>query len=103
MTGVTRLLAALLMLALLADASACTTAPLVAERGDGVLRMSQLCHCGCHARTGAPAGIGLTQVAALPAETPVPLGPRAEIERAPAPLPPETPPRAVDHVPISLA
>jgi hypothetical protein len=102
-TALARLFAALLVAAVLADASACATAPLVAERGDGVVRMSQLCTCGCHAHTGAPAGIGLTQLAALPAESLVPNAPRIEPAQAPVSVPRAAPRRPIDHVPIPLA
>ncbi len=103
MSAIARALAALVVVAVLADASACLTAPTVGPAGDGVVRVSAVCACGCHAHTGSLGGIGLTQLAAPPAETPVPSAAPAWPARAAVSQPSAAPARRIDHVPISLA
>ena len=98
-----RLLAALLLLGVLADASTCIVAFSRIDPPLGQIAMSALCPCGCNAHTGALAGIGLTQLAAPPAEVVLSDAPRAAFELAALPRPSRAPGREIDHVPIVLA
>ena len=98
-----RLLAALLLLGVLADASTCIVASSKIDPPLGQIAMSAPCPCGCNAHTGALAGIGLTQHAAPPTEVVLPDAPRAAFEPAALPRPSRAPGRAIDHVPIALA
>jgi hypothetical protein len=95
--------AALVLVGVLADASACILASTRIDGSAGQISISALCPCGCNAHTGALAGIGISQLAALPAEVVPPAGPRV----APGPADPQRPSvapiRAIDHVPILLA
>jgi len=98
-----RLLAALVLAGVLADASACIVAFAPAHDPAGQLSVSALCPCGCRAHTGALAGIGITQPGATPAASLLPDGPRVAPERGVPPQPPLAPVPAIDHVPIVLA
>lgn len=98
-----RVLGALVLVGVLADASACIVAYARVDTSPTELAISALCPCGCKAHTGALAGVGLTQLAASPAETVLPDAPRVAPERAAPPSPPRAPVEAIDHVPILLA
>jgi hypothetical protein len=98
-----RILAALLLVGVLADASACIVAFTRADEPAEQNAMSALCPCGCKAHTGALAGIGITQLAAPPAEGILPDGPRVAPEPAVLSRPSLVPVRKIDHVPLLLA
>jgi hypothetical protein len=97
------MLAALVLLGVLADASVCIVEFAKVGGSAGQISISALCPCGCRAHTGALAGIGITQLAAPPAEAVLPAGPRVAPEPAALPRPSFAPTRAIDHVPILLA
>ena len=103
MNPLRRLLAALVLAGVLADASACSVAFAPALAPGVALSISALCPCGCRAHTGALAGVGLTQLAATPAEIVLPDAPRVAPEPAAPPVLPRAPSEAIDHVPIQLA
>ena len=96
-------LGALVLVCVLADASACIVAFPSPAPELGVVGISALCPCGCKAHTGSLGGIGLTQLAAAPAEISLPIAPRPVIEAAAPELPPSAPTTEIDHVPIRLA
>ena len=98
-----RTLGALVLLGVLADASVCAVAYPKVESALGQTAVSALCPCGCSAHTGALAGVGLTQLAATPAEIVLPAAPRVAPEPAAPPVLPRAPSEAIDHVPIQLA
>lgn len=98
-----RALSALLLFGVLADASACIVAFARPAGEAEPASVSALCPCGCNAHTGALAGIGITQLAALPAEAVFPLiSPRLSPEPEGANRIALAPVRAIDHVPILL-
>ena len=98
-----RWLGALVLLGVLADASACIVAYAKLDPPLGETAISAQCPCGCKAHTGALAGVGLTQLAATPAEIVLPDATRSAPERAALPLLPRAPSEPIDHVPILLA
>ena len=91
-----------MLLGVLADASACIVAFARADEPLGQIAVSALCPCGCKTHTGALGGVGITQLAATPAETVLPDAPRVAPERAALPLLPRAPIEPIDHVPILL-
>ena len=97
-----RTLAALVLLGVLADASACLIAFARVDTGAEPTAISALCPCGCKAHTGALGGVGITQLAATPAELVLPEAPRVAPARAELPLLPLAPNEPIDHVPILL-
>jgi hypothetical protein len=113
---IARLVALLALCAVLGDASACLVdepdigpranvprgAPPPGATGEP-LAMSPACPCGCDHHGPTLAGVGLGQVAALPAESELPRVERPVAPRAETPLPPSAPVRAIDHVPIVRA
>ncbi len=103
MSALRRLLAALVLVGVLADASACIAAYARVDASAGQISISALCPCGCKAHTGALAGIGITQLAAPPAEIGLPAGARVAPGLVALPRPPLAPTRAIDHVPILLS
>ena len=103
MNTLRRLLGALVLIGVLADASACTVAFATADEPLGQVAISALCPCGCKAHTGALAGVGITQLAATPAEIVLPDPLRVAPEPAAHPVLPRAPIEAIDHVPIQLA
>jgi hypothetical protein len=98
-----RILAAFVLLGVLADASACIVASGRVDGSAGQISISALCPCGCRAHTGALAGIGITQLAAPPAEAVLPARPRVAPVPAVLRRPSVAPVREIDHVPILLA
>jgi len=90
------------LLGVLADASACIVAFARADEPLGQIAVSALCPCGCKTHTGALGGVGITQLAATPAETLLPDAPRVAPERSALPLLPRAPAESIDHVPIRL-
>jgi hypothetical protein len=96
-------LGALVLICVLADASACIVAFPSAAPELGVVGISALCPCGCKAHTGSLGGIGLTQLAAAPAEISLPVAERPVIAPAAPKVPPAAPTTEIDHVPIRLA
>lgn len=103
MTALRRLLAAFVLVGVLADTSACSVSFAPVDSAAGQIAISALCPCGCKSHGGPPAGIGLGQLAAPPAEIVVPMGARAVPARAAVPRLPRALVRQIDHVPIVLA
>jgi hypothetical protein len=93
------------LLALFYDGSACLVAlasgPGATEPGELAYRMP--CPCGCAQHAATPIGVGLAQPAAPQELAGLPAPPRAPAPRLPDARLPSAPPRAIDHVPISLA
>lgn len=98
-----RVLGALVLVGVLAEASACIVASARADEPLGQIAISALCPCGCKAHTGALAGVGLTQLAAPPTEAVLPRPARVAPRPAALPRPSIAPVREIDHVPIQLA
>ena len=101
-----RLFALLALVALLDDAAACLSVvyslyPQTAPQEE--LAMRAPCPCGCAQHAAALAGIGLAQLAAPPAASPLPEPPGAPPFSTASRDLPTAPPRAIDHVPIASA
>ena len=98
-------LACVALCALLYDGSACLVAFASAAPADPAQELSlrSPCPCGCAQHLATLIGVGLSQPAAPQALAELPAAGKPLPSPAPVRRLPDAPPRAVDHVPISLA